>query len=915
MNAKEINILLRNNTGNKDKDSLIESFVIRTKIFNNIFSEIKLSRTDKPEQNYLVIGQRGAGKTTLLYRLKYAIEDDQDLSMKLIPIMFSEEQYNLLDLINLWESIAEYLEEFDEFDSLTEEISNIDFNIHREEAAYELLEKALTVSDKKIILFIENIDVFFKKIGKHGQKRLREVLTTTNRVRLICSSTTYFESIINYSDPFYDFFKIIQLKGLNASDSIKLLEKLAEQKNVKSEIQKVAKEHPKRLESLRRLTGGNPRIISYLFQIFLDNENGKAIIDLYKLLDDITFLYKAELDQLSAQQQKVIDAIARNWDAISTKEISLKTNIDSKHISSILNTLEKNQTIESINTKTKNNLYRLRDRFLNIWYLMRFGKKREKENVIWLVRFFDTWCDQSELSQRIVSYMDDVKAGKYDVIAALDMGNVFLSCENISHEVKYDIYKTTKSFLPKKFIQELIISEDSLDASIRKLVKNKDWDKAIEALAEVKSKELKAFLQWWIYTNKKENNADIILANEGLEELYILKNDGEFAEILGDYFRALNILEKAIYYYEEGVNHKHWSSYFKLGNVYLRGLMDYAQAEKYYRLAIKHGIVKAKMALAEVLFLENELDESSLILEKEIKNDQKGLKTNLGLIYLRQGKTKKAISIFEEAISEGEKMAMIKLGMLYLSQERPDFNKAKELFETAISDGLIIGYHALGKLFIKQGDSKEGEKYYLMGVENKDAESAHSLGHFYAKKDWKKAEKFFLNSIKWGKTTSLHCMSAIAFQQKRNNRKEAILELFEKHIKDVEKRLLMVIEYSRYLLWDNQIEKSVKFIKKHNKRIFKILHNSQNEEYKEDVIFEMTSYFILLISKGQYNMAHDLLIDSETNYRQILKPVYFTLMGYMKDSFPNEYLKAGEELQETIKEINEKIEEYKISYS
>lgn len=102
-----MNILFKNNSGNKDKESLISSFVVRTKIFNALFTEIKLSTSDKPEQNYLVIGQRGAGKTTLLHRLKYAIEDDLDLQSVILPIMLSEEQYNLLDLINLWETVAD----------------------------------------------------------------------------------------------------------------------------------------------------------------------------------------------------------------------------------------------------------------------------------------------------------------------------------------------------------------------------------------------------------------------------------------------------------------------------------------------------------------------------------------------------------------------------------------------------------------------------------------------------------------------------------------------------------------------------------------------------------------------------------------------------------------------------------------
>ena len=45
--------------------------------------------------------------------------------------------------------------------------------------------------------------------------------------------------------------------------------------------------------------------------------------------------------------------------------------------------------VEKVETKTKNHLYRLEERFFNIWYLMRFGRKTH-QRVLWLVRFFET---------------------------------------------------------------------------------------------------------------------------------------------------------------------------------------------------------------------------------------------------------------------------------------------------------------------------------------------------------------------------------------------------------------------------------------------------------------------------------------------------------------------------------------------
>ena len=77
-----------------------------------------------------------------------------------------------------------------------------------------------------------------------------------------------------------------------------------------------------------------------------------------KTLDRVTPLYKHRLDNLSTQQQAIIDAIAQNWDAVSTKEIAARVRMPSKAVSSQLNQLEKNQLVKKITTSTKNNLYR-----------------------------------------------------------------------------------------------------------------------------------------------------------------------------------------------------------------------------------------------------------------------------------------------------------------------------------------------------------------------------------------------------------------------------------------------------------------------------------------------------------------------------------------------------------------------------
>lgn len=81
------------------------------------------------------------------------------------------------------------------------------------------------------------------------------------------------------------------------------------------------------------------------------------------------------MDNLSNIQKELVDIIALNWDAVGVKEIAEKAKIESKSVSAQLVQLEKNNRITKKPTSIKNNFYQIKDRFFNIWYLMRYGKK------------------------------------------------------------------------------------------------------------------------------------------------------------------------------------------------------------------------------------------------------------------------------------------------------------------------------------------------------------------------------------------------------------------------------------------------------------------------------------------------------------------------------------------------------------
>lgn len=909
MNSQDV--YFRNNTGSKSKTAIVEGFVVRTNELEHLKSLITQTDNSYSDLNTIIIGQRGAGKTTLMHRLNYAILDDNQLSKRYLPIVFSEEQYNLSDLTTLWEAVAIGIEDNFYKEKLSASIDKIiDTEDNYEAMSFNYLQKFLKSKDKIAILFIENVNYFLKKLNDNEKNRLQKILTSDSSFRIIGASTSYNDGTIDFGETFYDFFTAIQLDGLTQEDCEKLLIRIGKQYGEEDQIREIISNYPGRVEALRRLTGGVPRTISYLFQIFLDNENGKAIKDLYLLIDTLTLLYKSELDQLSTQQQKVIDAIARKWDAISVKEIAKRTRLESKNISSILSYLEKNQLIEKVPTSTKNHLYRIKERFMNIWYLMRFGRKHDKENVIWLVRFFDAWCDESELTKRLKNHINNLKDGNYDETAAIDMGNTFLSCENIPDNLKEELIKTTNSVLPDKLLQNAKKINKDLLADIERLTKEGQIDDAVSLLETVVDKSIDYYMLAISIYLKQNNKDKIIEATEAAWELDS-KNSSAAITMGLIYETYLNENDKAIEFYKTSLllPQPHPYAASRLGDIYKK-LRDYENAVKYYKLAVSKNFKHALLSLGGVYLKIKDYEKAEKSFKDAIAAKVEGANTALAKFLGRQHRHKEAGIVLLNAVELNEKSSHINLGRYYLLPKKPNFKKAEEQFTFAIEKGDIDGYNQLARLYIKQKESEKAIKTFELGVANKDPESAHQLGHIYNRqRNFAKSDEMFAKTIELGDNSVIGCWVESFYNSKRSDKKHFALELLQKHKPEGE-NIRFNLLYAKILLWNGSVSEAMDLIKEQINSIREIYNSDEEEEkYSQKAFSELVDFFLLLIAKKEYDKILDMFNDSnDFDFKTMLKPIYYLVMEELKEEFPMEYLKAGKELTETINDLKKEVE-------
>ena len=583
----------------------LRRFVVRQEVFEEIFEELKEADYSVPNQHYVIVGQRGQGKTTLLRKLKIEVEKDEQLSAFLLPVKFSEEQYNIRGLCRFWEEVADYLQTYYEalFDGVYDAIEGHFDDEDYPKKCFDYLEKILISKNKKLLLLVDNIDDFFSKLNREEQHRLREVLLTSASFIIVGGSTKMFEQQYDYSKPFYEFFKIIRLESLSFDEVAALLRALGDQRE-SEKIEHIINNAPQRIEALRQITGGVPRTMIMLFNIFVE-DNGNAFDDLMRILDEVTPLYKDRMESMPPVLQELAHTIALNWDGMSTKEIAKKTRMPSKVVSAQLKQLEKYQMIEA-RSVGKNKIYLIKERFFNIWYLMRYGRKKERARVEWLVKFLLSWYAPDELKEKAKHFskmLQNDKDGGLNVNYVFYMGEALSFTGSLSlheeHELKNSIRKYLSAHSPAR-LKDISKSDKELLEQVEELRE----EKALKLLIDSKRESQEILLKKAQVMNNL--GIDHMIQGEYDEsEEYYLKAI-EYGDIyalnnLGVLYAKQQIYDKAEEYYLKAIESGDTGALRNLGILYAEQ-QAYAKAEEYYLKAIESGDTGALNSLSWLYF-------------------------------------------------------------------------------------------------------------------------------------------------------------------------------------------------------------------------------------------------------------------------------------------------------------------------
>ena len=359
-------------------DELERSFLARHETLADLLRTIREQALDAPCQHTLLIGPRGMGKTTMGLMCLRRIEQDPTLAAQWQPVSFHEESYGIGDLADLWLTALRHLAHATGDGRWAEQADALiaDEPDSNRQAAYALsaLLDFHQETGKRLLLFIENLDQVLAQIGDERQiHELRAVLIKHPELLLLGSANTVFNAIRSHSHPFYEFFRLVFLRGLDAAET-RLLLKVAFDEQPRDGLEDAMIEEAGRLETIRRLTGGNPRLLKLACRMMVESPLGMAFEDLERLIDEQTPYFKGRIEELPTQLRRVFHCLAEGWRPLLAKEVAAASKLSSSHASAQLRQLvEKGYAKEHRPNNSKRVYYEVVDRFYNIYYLLRLS--------------------------------------------------------------------------------------------------------------------------------------------------------------------------------------------------------------------------------------------------------------------------------------------------------------------------------------------------------------------------------------------------------------------------------------------------------------------------------------------------------------------------------------------------------------
>jgi AAA domain len=592
---------------NSSSEAVKQNFLIRIAEFELIIADLRNKKTQDPLQHELILGRRGSGKSTLLRRIQIEVDEDKDLSKKYIAINLAEEQAGIYRLSDLWfEVLQELMIRFNAPKKL-DDFSSFKDNQAYTRYLYAEIHQLLNINKKKVVLLLDNIDRILENFDDDAHL-MREMLLNHNDLQIVGGSTRMDEHFWQYDKPFYEFFRRHRLEGLSFDEIHLLLNHWSEAMKLPL-LKDYALQNRGKIEAIRIFTDGLPRALQYFIQILLHDSTLYGFDYLRKIMDNATPLYQERLNNLTAPQRKIVIEMAFWWEAAPTKILVEKTRMEGKLISSYIKQLESFGIVETLKTDTKNHLYRVAERFFNMWLIVTQGNPEQKRHAKYLTQFLEMFYDGHELKRLALEHIESLKNGEMSYDKAMVLSKAFSQSKYISVSQRDDLIDYTLKMneggiynneLPRKY-QDII-------KEVVELSKGQKYEEAFLKIEEIENEEDGSkflFKGYLLYKLGRQIESEKYLLNaysKGNKSALIIL---ACSSVINENYK------KAEKYFLLSIDKGDTDSFYELALLYSKQ-SEIEKAAKYFLLAIDKGHDEALFEMSTLYYNTNQKKETAL---------------------------------------------------------------------------------------------------------------------------------------------------------------------------------------------------------------------------------------------------------------------------------------------------------------
>lgn len=345
----------------------------RTRMLESVVERIRKMIRAGGTMNVIFTGQRGMGKTHMLKMIRYR------LSGHIVPVAFAQEEYSMSTVDEFFSRVLEVLGEDHDGTEPTYHARGV--------------LKRYRAEGKPVVIFAENLQTLFLQMEEDLGK-LRSVIQEDESFFIVGSALAVFEQVASMDAPFYNFFEINRLRGLDVEEIRELVHKCLPKKNGLAG-RRDSNRHE--LDGLRALTGGNPRLIHML----CDGMNGKNYsVDLedslMALLDQMTPMYKTRMEAMSTETRKIFNALAAADGPLTPTELANRIQAKTTTVTAQLNRMKNESLVGPVKFRRKKETrYQITERPYRVW--IEFTESRGSAKLEMLAGFLRLWRSEYEI--------------------------------------------------------------------------------------------------------------------------------------------------------------------------------------------------------------------------------------------------------------------------------------------------------------------------------------------------------------------------------------------------------------------------------------------------------------------------------------------------------------------------------------